>query len=116
MVVENHHLLKAITRIIPHQSGSVLLDGKDISKEDTKALAKNGHTGTSDYKYIWSTPCPDGSCTGGWVLREVFQIDAVIGRDPGTNKPMCVTYNLLRGENEHEETINPVFAIANSYY
>lgn len=49
MVVENQHLLKAITRIIPH---SVLLDGKDISKEDTKALAKNGHTGTSDYKYI----------------------------------------------------------------
>lgn len=38
MVVENQHLLK---RIIPHQSGSVLLDGKDISKEDTKALAKN---------------------------------------------------------------------------
>lgn len=51
MVVENQHLLKTITHIIPHQSGSVLLDGKDISKEDTKALAKNGHTGTSDYKY-----------------------------------------------------------------
>lgn len=28
------------------------------------------------------------------VLREVFQIG------PRTNKPMCVTYNLLRGENE----------------
>lgn len=41
MVVENQHLLKTITRIIPHQSSSVLLDGKDISKEDTKALAKN---------------------------------------------------------------------------
>ena len=49
------------------------------------------------------------------VLREVFQIDAVIGRDPGTNKPMCVTYNLLRGENEHEETINPVYATADAY-
>lgn len=40
------------THIIPHQLDSVLLDGKDISKEDTKALAKNGHTGTSDYKYF----------------------------------------------------------------
>ncbi|WP_110926217.1 ABC transporter ATP-binding protein [Bacillus massiliglaciei] len=30
------------------------------------------------------------------VLREVFQIDAEIGRDPRTNKPMCVTYNLLK--------------------
>ncbi|WLD92837.1 ABC transporter ATP-binding protein [Alkalihalobacillus sp. AL-G] len=30
------------------------------------------------------------------VLKEVFQIDAEIGRDPRTNKPMCVTYNLLK--------------------
>ncbi|WP_217608731.1 ABC transporter ATP-binding protein, partial [Bacillus sp. GbtcB15] len=33
-------LLKAITRIIPHQSGNVVLDGGDISKENTKILAK----------------------------------------------------------------------------
>mgnify|MGYP001450375826 FL=1 len=33
-------LLKAITRIIPYQSGSILLDGKEISKENTKTLAK----------------------------------------------------------------------------
>lgn len=32
------------------------------------------------------------------VLQDVFQIDAEIGIDPRTNKPMCVTYNLLRGE------------------
>lgn len=32
------------------------------------------------------------------VLKEVFQIDAEIGRDPRTNKPMCVTYNLIKGE------------------
>lgn len=32
------------------------------------------------------------------VLKEVFQIDAEIGRDPRTNKPMCITYNLIRGE------------------
>lgn len=38
------------------------------------------------------------------VLKKVFQIDAQIGRDPRTNKPMCVTYNLLKGENEHEKT------------
>ncbi len=32
------------------------------------------------------------------TLREVFQIDAEIGRDPRTDKPMCITYNLLKGE------------------
>ena len=33
-------LLKAITRIIPHQSGAVVLDGENILKENTKVLAK----------------------------------------------------------------------------
>jgi iron complex transport system ATP-binding protein len=33
-------LLKAITRIIPYQSGAVVLDGENISKESTKLLAK----------------------------------------------------------------------------
>ena len=37
------------------------------------------------------------------VLREVFQIDAEIGRDPRTNKPMCITYNLLKGDSQHEK-------------
>ena len=32
------------------------------------------------------------------VLRDVFQIDAEIGLDPRTKKPMCITYNLLKGE------------------
>ncbi len=30
------------------------------------------------------------------VLRKVFNIDATIGRDPITNKPMCLTYNLVK--------------------
>lgn len=33
-------LLKAITRIIPHSSGSILLDGQSIAKENTKKLAQ----------------------------------------------------------------------------
>jgi iron complex transport system ATP-binding protein len=33
-------LLKALTRIIRFQSGSIILDGKSITKEDTKKLAK----------------------------------------------------------------------------
>lgn len=37
------------------------------------------------------------------VLRQVFQIDAEIGRDPRTNKPMCLTYNLLKGDNQDEK-------------
>ncbi|WP_100401382.1 ABC transporter ATP-binding protein [Bacillus sp. FJAT-42315] len=36
------------------------------------------------------------------VLQKVFNIDAEIGRDPRTNKPMCITYNLVK-ENEHEK-------------
>jgi iron complex transport system ATP-binding protein len=237
-------LLKAITRIISHQTGTVLLDGKDISKENTKILAKkmailpqspesaggltvgelvsygrfpyqNGLgrltkkdfevidwalevTGTVDFKYRPVDALSGGQRQRVWiamalaqetdiifldepttyldmahqlevlellqklnreqertivmvlhdlnqaarfadhiialkegeiikagtceevitpeVLRQVFQIDAVIGKDPRTNKPMCVTYNLLKGENEHEETINPIYASASSYY
>src|SRR5699024_1820116 len=33
-------LLKAITRIIPYESGTILIDGKQISEENTKDLAK----------------------------------------------------------------------------
>lgn len=224
-------LLKAMSRIIPHQSGSILLDGELISSIDTKELAQRmailpqtpegpqgltvgelvsygrfpyqrgfgrltkkdydvidwalNVTGTKDYKYM-----PIDSLSGGqrqrvWiamalaqetemifldepttyldmahqlevlelletlnreqertivmvlhdlnhaarfadyiialkdgqivkagtneeviqrdVLREVFQIDAVIGRDPRTNKPMCMTYHLLKGEKQHEQ-------------
>lgn len=42
------------------------------------------------------------------VLREVFQIDAEIGRDPRTHKPMCLTYNLWKGEHNHEKDTNDV--------
>ena len=38
------------------------------------------------------------------VLKEVFHIDAVIGEDPRTKKPICITYNLVKGEMENEET------------
>lgn len=34
------------------------------------------------------------------VLEKVFAIDAHIGIDPRTNKPMCVTYDLLEGANK----------------
>lgn len=32
------------------------------------------------------------------VLRQVFHIDAIIGRDPRTEKPMCLTYHLIKDE------------------
>ncbi|NMH69235.1 ABC transporter ATP-binding protein [Bacillus sp. RO3] len=44
------------------------------------------------------------------VLKQVFQIDAEIGRDPRTNKPMCYTYNLLKGEDQHEEMAHPGYS------
>ncbi|NOU74284.1 ATP-binding cassette domain-containing protein [Paenibacillus sp. LMG 31458] len=45
------------------------------------------------------------------VLKKVFHIDAEIGRDPRTNKPMCVTYNLLKGDNQNEQTTHSVPAL-----
>lgn len=33
------------------------------------------------------------------TLREVFRIDAEIGLDPRNGKPMCITYDLLKGDN-----------------
>jgi iron complex transport system ATP-binding protein len=224
-------LLKAMTRILPHRSGSILLDGKSIHKENTKLLARKmailpqspesaagltagelvsygrypyqqsfgrlsprdyevvdwalEATGTADYKHrpvdalsggqrqrVWiamalaqetdmifldepttyldiahqlevlellhrlnreqrrtivmvlhdmnqaarfadyivamkdgriakSGPAEDVVTRD--VLRDVFRIDANIGRDPWTNKPMCLAYNLYRGENRNEE-------------
>ncbi|GGH31322.1 ABC transporter ATP-binding protein [Paenibacillus segetis] len=44
------------------------------------------------------------------VLKKVFHIDAEIGRDPRTNKPMCITYNLLKGDHTHEKAIHPIYA------
>jgi iron complex transport system ATP-binding protein len=43
------------------------------------------------------------------VLKKVFNIDAVIGHDPRTRKPMCVTYNLLKGETNHEKTTTALY-------
>ncbi|WP_299092834.1 ABC transporter ATP-binding protein [uncultured Metabacillus sp.] len=225
-------LLKAITRIIPHQSGTIILDGENISKENTKLLAKKmailpqtpesasgltvgelvsygrfpyqkgfGRltkkdyevidwalevTGTNDFKFRPVDALSGGQRQRVWiamalaqetdiifldepttyldmahqlevlellqklnieqertivmvlhdlnqaarfadyiialregeivkagdceevmthdVLKQVFQIDAQIGRDPRTNKPMCITYNLLKGEHNNEET------------
>lgn len=37
------------------------------------------------------------------VLRRVFQIEAMIGKDPHTGAPMCMTYHLLKGEKSNEE-------------
>jgi iron complex transport system ATP-binding protein len=231
-------LLKAITRIISYQSGTVILDGKDILKENTKTLAKkmailpqtpegasgltvgelvsygrfpyqNGFgrlnkkdydvidwalevTGAKEYKFrtidalsggqrqrVWiamalaqetdiifldePTTYLDmahqlevlellqklneeqgrtivmvlhdlnqaarfadyiialkdgkvvkaGSCkdvVNKDVLKEVFHIDAEIGKDPRTNKPMCITYNLIKGELKDEKNIDPYVA------
>lgn len=37
------------------------------------------------------------------VLREVFNIEAEIGVDPRTKKPMCLTYNLIRGDKANDK-------------
>lgn len=230
-------LLKALTRIIPHRSGSIILDGKNISKENTKQLAKKmailpqtpesargltvgelvsygrfpyqkgfgkltkrDHvviewalevTGTMKFKFRSVDALSGGQRQRVWiamalaqetdiifldepttyldmahqlevlelleklnkeqertivmvlhdlnqaarfadyiialkqgqiikkgtcyevidpdVLRKVFQIDAVIGEDPRTKKPICITYNLIKGEevNEKVTTIHP---------
>lgn len=50
------------------------------------------------------------------VLKRVFSIDAEIGHDPRTNKPMCITYNLLRGEETNEETTHSIYAVGGTRY
>lgn len=225
-------LLKAMTRIIPHRSGSIVVDGKEIAREKTNVLAKKmailpqtpesqrgltawevvsfgrfpyqrgfGRltrkdyevidwalevTGTSDFKYhpidalsggqrqrVWiamalaqetdiifldepttyldiahqleilellkrlneeqrrtivmvlhdlnqaarfadyiiamkdGTVVKAGTCEEMIVpdvLRDVFHIEPIIGRDPRTNKPLCLSYELLkRGVNDEVE-------------
>jgi iron complex transport system ATP-binding protein len=49
------------------------------------------------------------------VLREVFQIDAEIGIDPRTRKPICITYNLIKGEEENEEISHAIPAYAGAH-
>lgn len=230
-------LLKAISRIIPHQSGTVILDGKNISHENTKILAKKmailpqtpesasglsvgelvsygrfpyqkgfGRltkkdmevidwalevTGTADFKYRPVDALSGGQRQRVWiamalaqeteiifldepttyldmahqlevlellqklnreqertivmvlhdlnqaarfadylialkdgqvvkdgkseevltplVLKKVFNIDAEIGKDPRTNKPMCITYNLLKGDMKHEKADDSLY-------
>lgn len=237
-------LLKAITRIISHQSGSILLDGKDISKVNTKLLAKQmailpqtpesasgltvgelvsygrfpyqkgfGRLTKKDYEVIdWALEVtgtidfkfrPVDALSGGqrqrvWiamalaqeteiifldepttyldmahqlevlellqklnleqertivmvlhdlnqaarfadniialkngeivkagtcdevishkVLKKVFNIDAVIGHDPRTKKPMCITYNLLKGETKDEKTTSAIYSALSVNY
>ncbi|GIN63449.1 iron-dicitrate ABC transporter ATP-binding protein [Robertmurraya siralis] len=50
------------------------------------------------------------------VLKKVFSIDAEIGRDPRTNKPMCITYNLLKGEENDEEITHSIYAVGGARY
>ncbi|WP_342431602.1 ABC transporter ATP-binding protein [Neobacillus sp. FSL H8-0543] len=237
-------LLKAITRIISHQSGTVLLDGKDISKESTKILAKKmailpqtpesasgltvgelvsygrfpyqkgfGRltkkdfevidwalevTGTMEFKYRTVDSLSGGQRQRVWiamslsqeteiifldepttyldmahqlevlellqklngeqertivmvlhdlnqaarfadyiialkdgeivkaglceevithhVLKEVFHIDAEIGRDPRTMKPICITYNLLKGESTNEKNTVALYSAVSVNY
>ncbi|MFD1738909.1 ABC transporter ATP-binding protein [Bacillus salitolerans] len=236
-------LLKAMTRIIPHEKGSIILDGGSITKEDTKALAKKmailpqtpesasgltvgelvsygrfpyqkgfGRltkkdievinwalevTGTIDFKYhpvdalsggqrqrVWIAmslaqetemifldepttyldmahqlevlellqrlnreqkrtivmvlhdlnqaarfadyliALKDGQIVKAGnceevitrdVLQEVFQVDATIGRDPRTQKPMCITYNLLKGVNQHEKITHTIPTVTSTH-
>lgn len=50
------------------------------------------------------------------VLRSVFSIDAAIGRDPRTHKPMCLTYNLIKGDQqrEHKKAITSIPTLASA--
>ncbi|WP_044640291.1 ABC transporter ATP-binding protein [Risungbinella massiliensis] len=50
------------------------------------------------------------------VLKKVFHIDAEMGRDPRTNKPMCLTYNLLKGDCENEKKMASMSSPILSHY
>lgn len=40
------------------------------------------------------------------VLRKTFQIDAVIAADPRTGRPSCITYDIIREQDEDKEIIH----------
>lgn len=40
------------------------------------------------------------------VLREVYQIDAEIGTDPRTGKPICITYELIKDGSAKQQKLN----------
>lgn len=42
------------------------------------------------------------------VLKEVFNIDAKIDLDSETQKPICITYNLIKKERENEKIITGI--------
>lgn len=44
------------------------------------------------------------------VLQTVFNIDAEIGQDPRTKKPLCITYNLLNGGINNEKNITGIYS------
>lgn len=48
------------------------------------------------------------------VLKKVFNIDAKIGEDPRTGKPMCITYDLINGGNNNEKNNNHHYAYAST--
>lgn len=50
------------------------------------------------------------------VLKKVFHIDAEIGRDPRTNKPMCITYNLIKGEQKNEKDFDSISTVAHAVH
>jgi iron complex transport system ATP-binding protein len=37
------------------------------------------------------------------VLKEIFNIEAIIGQDPLTGKPMCISYNIAEGADKNEK-------------
>ncbi|ALA51743.1 ABC transporter ATP-binding protein [Shouchella clausii] len=44
------------------------------------------------------------------VLRDVFHIDANIVMDPRTGKPVCLTYDLLKDQNQQQDERQPALA------
>lgn len=66
-----------------------------------------------DGQIVQSGGCEDVICCE--VLRNVFSIDADICIDPRTNKPMCLTYNLLKGEGTNDQEACPVPALARAF-
>ena len=44
------------------------------------------------------------------ILKKVFNIDAKIGKDPRTGKPMCITYDLINGGNNNEKINDHYYA------
>src|SRR5699024_9568553 len=95
-------ILELLDRLNKEQERTIIMVLHDLNQAarfaDYMIALKDGqivHTGSAK---IVMTP---------EVLKEVFHIYALIDQDPRTLQPICISYNLIKGEQNNEKKPHP---------